>query len=66
MWMPWKALLVILRIIIPEVIHHQEWIKRIRITKAEDPVQMNASALHGWLRLTCHLDRTYGHGVLLS
>ena len=63
MRVPWKPLEIFLRIVIAEIIHHQERIKRVRITKPENTMQVDTGTFHCRLRLAGHFDRTNGHGI---
>ena len=58
-----ETLEIFLRIVIAEIIHHQERIKRVRITKPENTMQVDTGTFHCRLRLAGHFDRTNGHGV---
>ena len=66
MRVPWKSIEIFLRIVIAEIIHHQEWIKRVRITKPENTMQVDAGTFHCRLRLAGHFDWTNGHKMLFQ
>ncbi len=46
MRMPREARQIVARIVITEIIHHQEWIGERGIAKAEDALKIDAGALN--------------------
>jgi hypothetical protein len=62
--MPRKSLEIFCRIVIPEIIHHQEGIEGIGITKAENAVKVDAGSLHRRAGFTLHLDGADRHETL--
>ena len=59
MRVPGKAFQIFRRVVIPEIIHHQERIERIGIAEAKYAVEMDTCALHRRGGLALHLDGAY-------
>ena len=66
MRMPGEALQIFRRVVIAKIIHHQKRVERVGIAKAENTVEMNASALHCRGGLALHCDGTYRHDGYLA
>ena len=64
MRVPREALGIEPRIVVAEVVHHQERIGQRRVAEAEDTVQVHASAFERGLRLAGGRDRSKSHGSL--
>ncbi len=61
MRMPGKALEILCRIVIAEIVHHQERVGKRRIAEAEDAMEMNAGPFAGGHGNALMLYGTYGH-----
>ena len=66
MRMPGKAPEIIARIVVAEIVHHQERIGQRRIAEAEDAMQLDAGAFHGRRGNALMLYGTDRHGQVLS
>ena len=66
MRVPGKAFQIFRRVVIPEIVHHQERIERIGIAEAKNAVEMNAGPLHRRAGLALHLDGAYRHRGFLA
>lgn len=61
MRMPREAADVVHRLVVAEIIHHQEGVGHRRIAEAEDAVQLDAGAFHGRRGAALMLDGADGH-----
>ncbi len=61
MRMPGKAADIVGRVVVAEIVHHQEGIGHRRIAETEDAVQLDAGAFHGRRGAALMLDGADGH-----